>query len=239
MTTLIVHPKLEIQKQKALELITKLLQLPKEYSDMFEIHHPDLHIIDGTTVSSIGIEDIKKFLHTLQFQPYQAQKQIGVILFSDALTTEAQNSLLKTLEEPGMQTEYILTVSHEKKLLPTIISRTNILHIEEELNSLSFTESINLNEFLNLDITEKFKEIEKIVDKDKTEKDIVKNFLLQLSHYYREKLIYYIRKNDKKNAREVSRKLKEISKTIYYISKNTNKKLTLENLILQLEPHII
>ncbi|MFH1547584.1 MAG: hypothetical protein ABIC57_03800, partial [bacterium] len=123
MTTLIIHPKIEVQEEKAIELIRGFLHLTENFVHINEIHHPDLHLVDGTHVSSIGIDDVKEFMHSLQYQPYQAEKQIGVIFFSDALTTEAQNSLLKTLEEPGLQTEYILTVSHEKKILPTILSR--------------------------------------------------------------------------------------------------------------------
>jgi DNA polymerase III gamma/tau subunit len=239
MTTLIVHPKIDVQKQQVLELVKKYLELPDRFDSLLDIEHPDLHIIDGTTVSSIGIDRVKQFLRELQYQPYEAEKQIGVILFSDAITKEAQNSLLKTLEEPSEQTEFILTVSHEKKILPTILSRTNIIHIDKTLNDEFESDDFNLNEFLKLDIPEKFKEIEEIVDKDKTERGTVKKFLSHLTHYYREKLIYFVRNNQNKNVYKTSTDLKEISKAIHFISKNTNKRLTLENLILQLEHRII
>ncbi len=239
MTTLIIHPNIDIQRKEALELIKGYLNISGEFESIFDIQHPDLHIIDGTDASSIGIDQVKELLHQLQFQPYQSERQVGVILYSDVITPEAQNSLLKSLEEPGDKTEFILTVSHEKNILPTILSRTYIIHVDKILNQKFRFDEFDLNKFIQLDIPEKFIQIDDLNDKEKSSPGIVKNFLNQLTQYYRNKLITSVKKKQNNKIYKLSTDLKEISKAQNYISKNTNKKLTLENLILQLEHRII
>lgn len=86
------------------------------------MNHPDLHVLDGTK-EKLGIDTVREFVRKLQYFPYEAPNQVGIILFADALTEEAQNFLLKPLEEHSEKTHYILTASHEKKILETVRSR--------------------------------------------------------------------------------------------------------------------
>lgn len=247
MTTLIVHPDLRIQKIKALELIAKYLELDQVPQRISKIKHPDLHYISGVRMSSIGIDNVKDLVGKLRYQPYSAQKQIGLIFFCDTITPEAQNSLLKSLEEPGDQTEYILTVSHEKKILPTILSRSHKIFVDEILNS-NETDQSDIEEFSKLKIVDQFLKIEDLTDQEKESPGTVRDFLNKMSRKYRDELISSINKPStsktstsqrNKEIKEVSSDLKKISKAIHYISKNTNKKLTLENLILNLQHRII
>jgi len=48
---------------------------------------------------SLGVKDAKKVREHFHLKPYSAKGRVVVILQSDRLTLEAQNSLLKTLEE--------------------------------------------------------------------------------------------------------------------------------------------
>lgn len=74
--------------------------------------------------SSIGIEAVRELQHAVKLRlPADAPYRVIHITQAEALTTEAQNSLLKLLEEPPEATVIILTATTEQSLLPTIRSR--------------------------------------------------------------------------------------------------------------------
>ncbi|MEX0616797.1 MAG: hypothetical protein WD231_03250 [Candidatus Woykebacteria bacterium] len=70
-----------------------------------------------------GIAPLKSFLSNLSKKPYNSLYLAAIILEAENLTQEAQNSLLKTLEEPPSTTRLILTAHSEGSLKPTIVSR--------------------------------------------------------------------------------------------------------------------
>ena len=76
---------------------------------------------------SIGIEEVREIKKKLRFKSYQ--KIINLIIIYDIhkATTEAQNALLKILEETPADTLFILTSSNIELILPTVISRCRII----------------------------------------------------------------------------------------------------------------
>ncbi len=77
---------------------------------------------ENDKISITNIRDLQQFV-SLQIP---SKRQIGrVILIDDAhtMTREAQNTLLKLLEEPPRQTVLLLVASRPRLLLPTILSR--------------------------------------------------------------------------------------------------------------------
>lgn len=85
-------------------------------------NHPDFNIIERTE-SSIKIEQIREMLSKLLERPIVSNKKIYIIDEAEYMTKEAQNSLLKTLEEPPEFATIILIVENENLLLNTIKSR--------------------------------------------------------------------------------------------------------------------
>lgn len=85
-------------------------------------NHPDFKIIipDG---KNIKIEQIREFQEKIYEKPVISSKKVYIIDNADLMTKEAQNCLLKTLEEPPSYVVIILIVSNESKLLNTIKSR--------------------------------------------------------------------------------------------------------------------
>lgn len=79
---------------------------------------------------SIGIAQIRQFQHTLMFTPYHSKQKMGVIQDAETLTVEAQNALLKTLEEPPARTIIFLEAENPDALLPTILSRCQIFRLK-------------------------------------------------------------------------------------------------------------
>jgi len=85
-------------------------------------NHPDFAIIEADG-KSVKIEQIRNIQEQIAQKPIQSRKKIYIIDDSDKMTKEAQNCLLKTLEEPPEYATLILIASNESKLLATIKSR--------------------------------------------------------------------------------------------------------------------
>ncbi len=84
--------------------------------------HADFHHLT-TEGRSLKIGDLREMTARLQLRPVEGTKKVLLIEDSDRLTLEAQNALLKTLEEPPGQSHLILTTTRLKALLPTVVSR--------------------------------------------------------------------------------------------------------------------
>jgi DNA polymerase III delta prime subunit len=78
---------------------------------------------------SIGIDQIKQLQKTLYLKPMNGTKKAIIISDAHLLTTEAQNALLKVLEEPPEHTLFLLLAENKETLLPTILSRCLIIEI--------------------------------------------------------------------------------------------------------------
>jgi len=77
----------------------------------------------------------------------------------DEATTDALNAFLKQLEEPGENIIYILTARSEEKVLPTIVSRCQIVKVQ---NSKFKIQSEGTNEFVKNNIGQQFIQLDKI-----------------------------------------------------------------------------
>ena len=83
--------------------------------------HPDLIMLrdDG---GSIGIDEVRSLIRKTNLTS-QGIRRIVLIEGLDRMPIEAQNSFLKTLEEPAGNTLFLMTSTHIKRVLPTILSR--------------------------------------------------------------------------------------------------------------------
>lgn len=97
-------------------------------------NNPDFKIIEPDG-NSIKIEQIREMQNKIIEKPIISSKKVYVINDSDKMTKEAQNCLLKTLEEPPEFATIILIGSNESAYLSTIKSRCMILHFEKISNS--------------------------------------------------------------------------------------------------------
>ncbi len=111
---------------------------------------------------SISIDQIRDLQHQLSLKPYAADHKIGILPEAQRMTVEAQNALLKTLEEPPAHSVLILTAPSTKQLLPTIVSRCQIVRLEAEvdLNFESEEHQKSAEEFLTLLQSNKGKRLE-------------------------------------------------------------------------------
>lgn len=97
--------------------------------------HPDFRIVDSffqaalldespEKQKNIKIDSIREISRFAYEKPYVSDKKFIIINNADTMTAEAQNSLLKILEEPPETAIIILVASDKNMLLPTIVSRT-------------------------------------------------------------------------------------------------------------------
>lgn len=98
-------------------------------------NNPDFTIINNDE-KVIKIDQIREMNKKITEKPITSNKKVYIINNSDTMTKEAQNSLLKTLEEPPEYAVIILIASNENKLLNTIRSRT----IKINFNKLKYEE---------------------------------------------------------------------------------------------------
>ncbi|GAB6179073.1 DNA polymerase III subunit delta' [Desulfotomaculum defluvii] len=85
-------------------------------------NHPDLHLLTPSG-ATIKIEQIRELQRQVQYKPFQSQRHVFILERVEVMTQEAANCFLKTLEEPGSQTVFILLSDQPYSLLPTIVSR--------------------------------------------------------------------------------------------------------------------
>lgn len=94
---------------------------------------PSEHILTiSASKNQIGIDEIRKLIKYLRLKSVNIKtgiKRVVIINQAESMSLEAQNSILKVLEEPPLDSCIILTTDSSDKLLPTIISRCQLLNI--------------------------------------------------------------------------------------------------------------
>lgn len=116
-------------------------------------NHPDFTIIneEGETIK---INTIREMISTVYEKPILSSKKIYIINDCDKMTKEAQNSLLKTLEEPPEYIVIILISSNSDMLLNTIKSRCTKI-VFEKLTNNEVTELLAHKNYDTTNISEK------------------------------------------------------------------------------------
>ena len=113
-------------------------------------NHPDLAVIDTDDGKNIKIDQVRNLQEQIAEKPIISNKKVYIINNSDLMTTEAQNCLLKTLEEPPEYAVIILVLSNESKLLTTIKSRCTKISFKNlsksDLNNYARLNNIQFNE---------------------------------------------------------------------------------------------
>jgi hypothetical protein len=96
-----------------------------------------------------GIKEIREFNADLLLSPQFGMIRLGIIKNTEALSFEAQNALLKLLEEPPDRVRIILFITREQTILPTLHSRSRRYYeIPDVTTASSDTEQPKLDQFL-------------------------------------------------------------------------------------------
>lgn len=123
------------------------------------VGNPDFSEI---VVESFGVDDARKLGEWASLKPIREERKVTVI-FANNLTLESQNSLLKTLEEPPLNTHIVFVVEKARALLPTLISRVMYYESDED------TDLKEAKKFLDGSVTDRLATVKKLSKKeDKT-----------------------------------------------------------------------
>lgn len=236
MSFLIVGGQEEERRQKAVDLARK-----------FKASQFDTIFIEGET--SIGIEQIRDLQRKICLKPFNSSSKIAIIHPGELLTLEAQNALLKTLEETGETTILILTAGQKEALLPTVVSRCQIirLRLKPKLDLTDKDFETYLKQLL-LVIQSKVGERLKFAGKIAKEKEKIKDWLNIQLIILHELLLFQsgVPSQFFKTLPDTAKQLKIISKkelvemiknleeTLSMLEQNVNPRLALEVFLLEL-----
>ena len=109
-------------------------------------NHPDFLVVSPER-NGISIGRIRELGRELTYPPYESELRVVVLEDVHLMRREAANSLLKTLEEPPENNLLILTAESSREILPTLISRCQVVPFFR----LSDEETVSLFEHLGID----------------------------------------------------------------------------------------
>lgn len=92
-------------------------------------NHPDVYIVEPDGLS-IKKEQIDQLQEEFSKTGLESKRKFYMLVHANKMTTNAANSLLKFLEEPHQQTVAILLTEHAGQIIPTILSRCQIISFQ-------------------------------------------------------------------------------------------------------------
>lgn len=115
------------------------------------LNHPDIIFINHEKPNVISVDDIRRQINsTVDIMPYSGNKKVYIMNDGELMTVQAQNALLKTLEEPPEYVVIIILTNNMEMFLPTIISRCVVLNfkpVKDELIKDFLMESMQIPDY--------------------------------------------------------------------------------------------
>lgn len=92
--------------------------------------HPDLAVVQAENEGGIlKVDQVREMKRTVSLKPYQSKYRVALFLRFQEANDSASNALLKTLEEAPAHAILLLTADNPESLLPTIVSRCEVLRL--------------------------------------------------------------------------------------------------------------
>ena len=100
-------------------------------------NQPDIIYVSHEKPGTIGVEDIRTQINgDIDVKPYSSPRKIYIMNEGEKMTVQAQNALLKTLEEPPEYAVILILTTQVEALLPTILSRCVVLNMKPVSDAL-------------------------------------------------------------------------------------------------------
>lgn len=182
--------------------------------------------------NSVGISQVRELIRFLHKKPIRANMRAGILPEAEKATIEAQNALLKILEEPPGQARIFLSAPGKRHLLETITSRCRIIRIGYYIKLEKQTKEKIKRVFDTLyslpenRVGERFKLAEELSGSREKTDIFLQNALIYLREEY-----LTASKSSKFNTAQIVRKIQLARKII---SANVNPRHALENLFLSI-----
>lgn len=91
--------------------------------------HPDLTILEPEGATSLGVEQARDVVSRASMAPVESSRTVFLFPDAGAMTDQASNALLKTLEEPSASVVFVLVAESEDDFPPTVASRCRTIHM--------------------------------------------------------------------------------------------------------------
>lgn len=214
---ILISPDINILREE----ITKTLASHMESGNT---NQPDVLYLEAG--EKLGVEQAKKIRGHLSFKPFQAKGRGVVLEDASSLTVEAQNALLKTLEELTEDALFIMGTSNEHNFLPTVLSRCEVVRLQlpklqaknNPTSEVGYEKDIN--KLLEANMPERFEYVEKLKDKQE--------FLQALVQYFHQTLASHMSSGNV----DYMKFTKELLEAEKWASSNVNIRAILEYLML-------
>lgn len=187
------------------------------------------NFIEIVPENTLKIDDVRKITQSVSLKPSGGGSRVIIIRKMDKATIEASNAFLKILEEPPENNYLILVTGNISKLLPTIVSRCQVIS-DNKLNENSFDAvktKKTLMEILTASVGERILLSQKLVTTREEGLKFLDNLLALL-----EELLYKKNPQIDLSVKEIAQLLKKVSAARNYLERYINFKATLDVLFL-------
>lgn len=177
----------------------------------------------------IGIDQIRQLQRQLSLKPYCSKTQIAIIPEAEKLTIPAQNAMLKLLEEPPANTIIILSAPTPERLLPTVVSRCQIISLQPtkfKIKKEVRSQQINLARAI---CQSRVGERLKIAGEMATSRDQAIHFCQVQLFIWRQQML---KENKKERQVKIVAVIRQLQQALRMLEANVNPKLIVENLLL-------
>lgn len=114
-------------------------------------NHPDIKTITHEKPNTISVNDVREqIIDDVLIKPYSGEYKVYIVNDAEMMTVQAQNALLKTIEEPPAYAVIILLTSNISSLLETILSRCIVLNmrpVEDKIIRKYLMEEIRIPDY--------------------------------------------------------------------------------------------
>lgn len=230
LSTIIEHDSLE----NPFKILVKWLKTQNNYewNQSNLLNNPSFTFVNPES-ETIKIENIRNLQQELAYSNYNNEKRYFILFNSDQTTLQAQNASLKSIEEPPKNTQIVLLTSSIEKLLPTIISRCEVIPLKQNynpgggLNTSQDQETANIYQKI---ISSKHYQLIEMSNEYKERVDAILLFNKLLKFLHNE----LRNPSSKYENKRLTKHLKIILMTIEQLNKNVNVKLATENAFFEL-----
>lgn len=202
--------------------------------------HPDIIKIFPEN-TSIKTSQIRQLKYNINLLPYESEKKVYIINNADTMQKPAQNSLLKTLEEPNNYAIIILLANSKNAFYPTILSRCQIFYFGDNAAGKHIKEMV-YSTFSNT-LKNNFEQI--LENSQLLSTEPIADVFMVIASILRDSIVYKLSQNSNniinKDNIDLIKKLSEsydiikLKKTVDYIydirtNASTNNKLIIESI---------
>ncbi len=91
--------------------------------------HPDMFYFSPDKKATLGVDVVREIKSSVYLLPNESDKKVYIIDEAQKMTVQAQNALLKFLEEPPKSAVFFIITDKKESMLPTVVSRTRLISL--------------------------------------------------------------------------------------------------------------